>query len=80
MAKIKVELNRAAVRSQLLKSSEMQSICQELAQGIASRCGSGYAVDTHVGKNRVNAMVYEDTYEAHLDNKRHNTILKAVGG
>lgn len=78
--KVKIELNRSAVRDQLLKSSEMMSICEGHARTIASRCGSGYQTDTHVGQNRVNAMVYADTYEARLDNTKHNTILKAVGG
>lgn len=79
MAKVKIELNRNAVRDQLLKSSEMMSICESHAKNIAARCGSGYQTDTHVGRNRVNAMVYADTYEARRDNLKHNTILKAVG-
>lgn len=78
--KVKIELNRSAVRDQLLKSSEMMSICESYAKDIAARCGSGYQTDTHVGQNRVNAMVYADTYEARRDNLKHNTILKAVGG
>lgn len=79
MARVKVVLNRSAVRDQLLRSSEMQSICEEQARGIAARCGPGFAVDTHTGRNRVNAMVYADTFEARKDNMKNNTILKAVG-
>lgn len=77
--KVEIELNREAVRSQLLKSSAMMSICQSQAQNIAARCGSGYAVSAYSGTNRVNAMVYPETAEASKDNYRHNTILKAMG-
>lgn len=77
--KVKIELNRAAVR-ELLRSSEMQSICKELADGIAGRVGSGYEVTTHTGKNRVNASVNATSYEAKRDNMKNNTLLKAVRG
>lgn len=78
--RVKVVLNKDAVRSQLLKSPEMMAVCEERAREIAARCGDGYAVDTHQGKTRVNAMVYADTYEAYRDNLKNNTILKAVKG
>lgn len=77
--RIRIELNRDAVRDQLLRSEEIQSVCKELADDIALRCGPGYVADTHVGKNRVNAMVYADTYEARRDNLKNNTILKVAG-
>lgn len=78
--RVKVELNRSAVRDQLLKSGEMEAICEGYARNIAARCGSGYAYDTYKGTNRVNAMIYAETYEAKKDNMKNNTILKAVGG
>lgn len=68
MSDFRIELNREGVRS-LLKSGEMMAQCKELASGIQQRCGSGYAVDTHTGKNRVNAMVYADNAAARRDNK-----------
>lgn len=77
-SKLKIKLNRKSVRDQLLRSAEMMAICEEHAKGIQSRCGEGYETDTHVGKNRVNAMVYADTYEARLNNTKYNTLLKAV--
>lgn len=76
---IKVELDRAGVRDLLLKSGEIESACLECAKQIQSRCGTGYAVDTYVGQNRVNAMVYADSYEARKDNLENNTLLKALG-
>ncbi len=76
--KVKVVLNREGVR-QLLKSNAMMSACTEEAKKILNKCGPGYDMDTHVGKNRVNAMVYARTYQAKKDNLDNNTILKAVG-
>lgn len=78
MSDFKIELNKESVRS-LLKSGEMMAQCKELASGIQQRCGSGYAMDTHTGRNRVNAMVYADDAAARRDNAKNNTILKALG-
>ncbi|MCQ2509397.1 MAG: hypothetical protein MJ116_02895 [Lachnospiraceae bacterium] len=75
---LRIELNSEGVRA-LLKSGEMMAQCKELASGIQQRCGSGYAMDTHTGKNRVNAMVYADDASARRDNAKNNTILKALG-
>ncbi len=75
---MKIELNRSAVRDQLLKSDAIMDFCEDKAKEIQARCGEGYEVDTHVGKNRVNAMVYADTYEARAKNAKYNTLLKAV--
>lgn len=77
MAKYKIVLNRRGVR-QLLRSKEMKNICAERAEQIARRCGEGYESDAYTGKNRVNAAVYADTYQAKADNARNNTILKAL--
>ena len=78
MSKVKFELNRAGVR-ELLRSQEMMSVCKSYADGIRNRAGDGYEVDTFVGRNRVNASVYADTYEARKDNYDNNTLLKARG-
>lgn len=77
MAKLKVVLNKSGVRS-LLKSAEMQSICEEYAQSACVRCGNGYEVSSHTGKTRVNSMVFANTYQAKRDNAKNNTILKAL--
>lgn len=71
MSKTKIELNGDYVREVLLKGPEMQSICKELAEGMASRYGKGAKVSVHVGPNRCNASVYAST-----DN---NDLLKAMG-
>lgn len=76
---VKVVLNGKGVRD-LLKSGEMMSVCTEQASRIMNRCGDGYEMSTHVGKNRVNVSVSAGTYEAIRDNMRNNTLLKAVRG
>ena len=77
MDKMKFKLNSDGVR-ELLKSQGMQSVLNEKATGIKNRCGEGYTQDVYVGKNRANAMVKAETYQAKRDNLKNNTILKAV--
>lgn len=70
MSKVKVELNRAEVRRQLLKSSEMQAIVLEEAQAMAARTGGKAEAKVWFGKNRVNASVVGDD--------GNNSLLKAM--
>lgn len=78
MGNVRIKLKRRGVRA-LLRSEEMKSICEDVAGGVLDRCGSGYAMDAHVGKTRVNAMVYVDSPKASRDNLKNNTLAKAVG-
>lgn len=75
--KVKIVLNRDGVR-EMMQSAEMQSLLSETASAIVSRCGPGYSSDIYVGRNRANAMVKTETFEARRDNRKNNTILKAV--
>lgn len=79
MSKLKFKLNRSGVRK-LLKSKEMQDTLTEIASGVKNRCGDGYEQDVYVGKNRANAMVRAETYQAKAENSENNTLLKAVRG
>lgn len=79
MSNIEVKLNSAGVR-QLLRSEEMKNICAEHASNILQKVGSGYEMDTYIGKTRVNAMVRATTPQAMRDNLHNNTLLKAVRG
>lgn len=79
MSKVKFVPNRAGVR-QLMQSEEMQAILNEKATKALNRLGGGYKSDIYIGKNRANAMVYADTYQAKRDNLKNNSILKAVRG
>ena len=72
------KLNRKGVR-ELMRSTEMMSVCVEYANQIRDRAGTGYEVNTRVGKNRVNAEVFPATFKARQDNYENNTLLKARG-
>ena len=77
MSKMKFKLNSAGVK-ELLKGQAMRDILTEHARGVVSRAGKGYSADIYVGKNRANAMVKAETYQAKSDNKKNNTLLKAL--
>ena len=79
MSKFKFVLNRTGVR-QLMQSEEMQNILKEKADASLNRLGNGYKKDIHIGKNRANAMVWAETYQAKKENLENNSILKAVRG
>lgn len=76
---VEIELIDSGIQ-ELLKSDEIKSYCEELANGVRDRAGDGFEVNTHVGKTRANAMVYADTKEAISRNYKENTLLKALGG
>lgn len=79
MANVKVVLNRSGVKK-LLKSQEMMNICTEQAFRAKSKLGDGYEVTYRTGKNRVNASIAAVSSNAIKENKRKNTILKALRG
>lgn len=79
MAKVTIELNSVGVR-EMLRSQEMMAICEEHANNAIGRLGSGYTVSTMTGKNRVNASVFAESYQARRENMENNTILKALRG
>ena len=69
MSKFRLELNSEGVR-ELLRSQEMTSYCEELAQEVAGRYGDDCKTSTHVGPNRVNVSVYSD--------RQNNGLMKAL--
>ena len=77
MSSVRIELNSDGVRA-LLRSGEMMAECEKRANEAVGRVGAGYTVSTHTGKNRVNASIEAETYEAKRDNMENNTILKAL--
>ena len=77
MSKMQFKLNRKGV-ADLMKSEEMQTILKDIADNALNSLGEGYKSDARVGKNRANAMVYAETYQAKKDNLENNSILKAV--
>lgn len=77
MSKMRFKLNRAGVR-QLMQSEAMQTVLTDKATAIKNQAGDGYKQDVYVGKNRANAMVSAESFEAKRDNLKNNTLLKAV--
>ena len=55
-------------------------MCKSYAVAVQGRAGDGYEVTTYTGRNRANASVHAETYEARKDNYENNTLLKALGG
>ena len=79
MGDFKFKLNRQGVR-ELMRSAEMQAICNDYADLAMQSLGKGYEVSTHVGKNRVNTQIAARSYQAKKENAKSNMILKALGG
>lgn len=71
------ELNRLGV-SELMRSPEMLSIIAEKGHRVQKKVGSGYEFTSLVGRNRVNVRIETKTRKAMLDNKKRNTLLKAL--
>jgi len=74
---MKFVLNRKGVR-ELMRSEPMSAVCMGYANAAVARLGDGYSANAHLGKNRVNAEVTADTFEAKKENLETNSILKAL--
>lgn len=77
MGNVEIVLNESAVRD-ILRSSEMLHECEKHANRALARLGEGYKVTSMKGKNRVNASIFAETYQAKKDNLENNSILKAL--
>ncbi len=55
MANVEIELNSAGIQ-ELLKSSEIASVCEAQAARMTRAAGVEYVADVHVGRTRVNAI------------------------
>lgn len=70
---------------QMFNSPEMCNLCTQQANQIARRANgmygaSGYEVSPgRPGKNRCHAIVYTGDMHSVNSNRRHNTLLKALG-
>jgi hypothetical protein len=75
----------AGARALLNSPAMMDGIGRMVAQGCAdanamNRHGSGYEADVRPGMNRCHGMIKTTDFGSILDNARHNTLLKALGG
>lgn len=78
MAKVKVVLNSSGIK-EMMKSDGMQSVLQEQASKVQSKCGSEYESSVKVGKNRAYGRVETATEHAFFSNMHNNTLLKGLG-
>ena len=77
MAKVKIELNHAAV-AKILKSPEVQVDLERRARSIATAAGPGHRVDSGVGRNRARAVVVTDTPEAMRAEATERRLTKSL--
>ena len=75
----KFKLNTKGIGA-FLKSEPVQKMISERANEIANRAGTGYEADTQIGQKRATGRVKAATAKAKKDNKKNNTLLKAVRG
>lgn len=80
MSKVKVKLNRKAIKDEILKGSETKSLIKRYGdsayQGISGI--EGYQMEMRNYPERVGVALYADDYPAISDNLNNNTLLKAV--
>ncbi len=62
MSNVRIEINDAGVQELLHEIGS--TVCAELAEGIASRCGPGYSSDTFNAGSRTIASAFADSEEA----------------
>ena len=79
MSNVRFKLNSKGVR-ELLKSEGIQNACRDKAKSALTMCGEGYAVHDVKYLERSGAVIAATTLRAVNDNKKNNTLLKAVGG
>lgn len=79
MSNVKFKLNEKGVR-ELLRSEGVQWECRKKAEEALTRCGEGYAVHDVRYPERAGAAIAATNMRAVNDNKKNNTLLKAVSG
>lgn len=80
MSKVKVKLNRQAVRDQLLKGAETEKLINRYGQEAYGRVSNieGYKMEERTYPERVGVALFAEDYPAISDNLKNNTLLKAV--
>lgn len=80
MAKVKVKLNRAAIREQLLKGDETKALIKRYGDSAYGRISNieGYEMEDRRYPERIGVAIFASDYPAISDNLQNNTLLKAV--
>lgn len=76
--KYKVELNGEGVK-QLLKGSAVNSILMQYGSTVQQSAGEEYEAKNVMYPTRAAVIVRAATPHAYYSNKKHNTLLKALG-
>ncbi len=77
MAKVRIELNKKAVR-EILRSPEVQADLKRRADAIAAAAGPGHETDLSVGRNRARASVVTATHEARRAEAVDRALTRAI--
>lgn len=78
--KVKVKLNRKAVRDQLLKGEKTKQLIERYGDAAYAQISNieGYVLEDRRYPERVGVAIYANDYPAISDNLNNNTLLKAV--
>lgn len=79
MGKAKFEANHKGFEA-LLKGPEVRDMVGGRARDIAGRAGAGYRGKTKDMPTRVIGIVETTDARSSADNRRNNTLLRAMGG
>lgn len=79
MAKVKVWIDKDAFSEVVLKGAGMQAAVREAADATLAIVGEEYEATVSAGGRRVVGRVHAATPHAYYSNRKHNTLLKAIG-
>ena len=80
MKKVRVKLNRNAVRDQLLKGEKTRELIRRYGDAAYAQISNieGYVIEDRNYPERIGVAIYANSYPAIADNLENNTLLKAV--
>ena len=80
MAKVKVVLDRKAVRDQILKGNGTKQMIKEYGNAAYAKISNidGYVMEDRNYPERCGVAIFAEDYPAISDNLENNTLLKAV--
>ena len=79
MPKVKVWIDRDAFSEVVLKGDGLKALVRSAADAVVDNAGDEFEATVNVGSRRVNARVHPATAHAYYSNRKHNTLLKAMG-
>lgn len=76
---LKIELNSKGI-IELLKSSEIEDVLKEHADGVQQRAGEGFHIETAKSKERTIVKIKPSSAHAYYSNLKNDTLTKALMG